>query len=596
MNSKHTLIWFVIAVALFAFIFSYHYLERSNVPESPELLPGLRPSDVTGIQVIPNGAPEISATRTNGDWFLNEPVSYPAQKAAVEALINALHKLNVAVRITPAELRETSNPNAQYGFETPQISLVIQSGDNRSEILVGNKTAPGDQVFLRVVGLDGVFVTDTTWLKYLPPSANDWRDTSLAGVGGTDDSITLTNGAEIIELHCDPTNHLWQMTRPLVARANGDYISGALQRLHTARVSQFVSDNPNADLTAFGLQPASLDLWLGSGTNILDAVHFGKDSAGDSSQIYAKREGWNTVVTTPKQPLLPWYGTVNNFRDPYLLELTAPIAEIEMVGPGTNHFILDRQSANAWTIPGENFPMDPDSVQGLIQVLTSLRVSDFVKDVVTPADFLTYGLTAPGRQIILRPAVGNTNAVIAQLLFGAVHTNEVFVRRADEDFIYAITPEDYSRLPVGPSWQFRDRNIWNFSEGDVAQITVRQNGKTLQILHNGPNQWSLAAGSQGVITPPAIEEVCHDLGTMTAVAWWARGVNNPVDYGLKPDNLSITATLKNGQSYTVDFGTPLSAQTSLAAVTLNGERWVFIFQPALYELVQSYLAVTAVVP
>ena len=175
-----------------------------------------------------------------------------------------------------------------------------------------------------------------------------------------------------------------------------------------------------------------------------------------------------------------------------------------------------------------------------------------MKDVVTPADLPAYGLTPPARQIVLRSAIGDTNAVIAQLLFGSALTNEVFVRRADENFIYAITPEDFTRLPEGPPWQFRDRNIWNFSENDVAQITIRQNGKMLQMVHNAPNQWSLAAGSQGVINPPAIEEVAHDLGTMTAVAWWARGVDNPADYGLKPGNLSITVTLKNGQTYTVN--------------------------------------------
>ena len=59
------------------------------------------------------------------------------------------------------------------------------------------------------------------------------------------------------------------MVRPLAARANGDYITGALQKLQAAHVSQFITDNPNVDLSVFGLQPASLDLWLAHGSNIL---------------------------------------------------------------------------------------------------------------------------------------------------------------------------------------------------------------------------------------------------------------------------------------------------------------------------------------
>ena len=429
-------------------------------------------------------------------------------------------------------------------------------------------------------------------------AVNDWRDTSLAADDTGCDSILLTNGTKIIELTNDPVSHLWQMVRPLAARANGDYIAAALQKLQTARVSQFVTDNSNADMSAFGLQPANLDLWLEKGSNVLTGLRLGKASTNGSTEIFAKREGWNAVVTTPIQPLTAWFGTINDFRDPYLFELTAPVAEIEMIGPGTNHFILDRQGANGWTIPGETFPVDSDSVQSFIQTLAGLRVSEFVKDVTTPADMPTYGMATPSRQIILRRAVGDTKAVIAQLLFGAARTNEVFVQRSDENSIYAITPDDFNSLPAGPDWQFRDRRIWNFSEGDVTEITVHQNGKTMEVLHNGPNRWAPAPGSQGIINGPGVEYLAQDLGELavgSGAAWWSRGVPDPARVGLKPGNLSITVTLKDGQTLTVDFGLQLG-QTALAATTLDGERWVFIFPPEIYQLIMSYLAISPNVP
>jgi hypothetical protein len=40
----------------------------------------------------------------------------------------------------------------------------------------------------------------------------------------------------------------------------------------------------------------------------------------------------------------------------------------------------------------------------------------------------------------------------------------------------------------------------------------------------------------------------------------------------------------------VDFGAELpSSHTALAAVTLDGERWAFVFPPVLYQFVLSYL-------
>lgn len=597
MNPKHTLTWFIVAVALFAFIVGYHLFQRSAVVEPSELLPGLRPLSVTSVEVSPQGAHEICALNTNGNWILTQPVAYPAQASAIESLLDALQKLKPAEHVSSAEVSQNHDANSQFGFDSPAASLVIQSGDERREILVGNKTAPGDQVFLRVVGRDGVFVTDTDWLKFIPQSANGWRNTSLAGDDTGADSILLTNGTKVIELHRDPVNHLWQMVRPLAARANGDYIAAALQKLQSARVSQFVMDNSNADLSPYGLQPANLDLWLEKGSNVLTSIHLGKASTNDPSEIFAKREGWNTVVTTPVKPLTAWFGAVNDFRDPYLFELTTPVAEIEMIGPGTNHFILQR-GANGWTIPGEKFPVDSDSVQSFIQTLASLHVSGFVKDVTTPAELRAYGMATPSRQIILRSAVGNTNAVIAQLLFGAARTNEVFVQRSDENSVYAITPEDFNSLPPGPDWQFRERRIWNFSESDVTKITVHQNGKTMEVNHDGVNRWSLAPGSQGIINGPAIEYLAQDLGQLavgSAAAWWARDVADPALFGIKPNNLSVAVTLKNGQTLTVDFGLQ-SGQTALAATMLDGERWVFIFPPEIYTLITSYLAISPNVP
>jgi Domain of unknown function (DUF4340) len=590
MNSKTTGIWFTIAAALFALIFVLEHFLRPAAVESSCILPELRPSAVTSIQVIPSGALEIRADRTNGAWRLIKPIAYPAQPAVIESLLDALQKLTAATRISAAELRGHHDADAEFGFETPRISLVIEAGGQRRQLLVGNKTPPGDQVFLRVVGMDGAFVADADWLKFIRRSVNDWRDTALVDANNSSlDWIVLTNGAKVIELRRDATNHLWRMVRPFPARADTERLSDALQRLQAARVTQFVTDDAKADLTAFGLQPADLDLWVGRSTNFAGAIHAGKTLTNDSTQVFVKREGWNAIMATAKEPLSPWRGPVNDFRDSHLLELTAPVAEIEVHGP--DNFTLQRQGSNDWRIVGEKFPADAENAQLFIKTLAGLRVAEFVKDVVTAPDLPAYGLATPTRQVTLRSVAGDTNRVMVQLSFGTNQNNEVFVRRADEDFVYAVTMEDFNRLPES-AWEFRERRIWNFTEGDVAQITLHQNGKTRQIVRNGANKWSLAPGSQGIINPPAIEETAHRLGGLAAAGWVGRNVTEPEKFGLNTNNLQIVIELKNNTKYAVDFGAELpSSQTALAAVTLDGERWAFVFPPVLYQFVLSYLTI-----
>ncbi len=603
MNSKTTGVWFVIAAGLAAFIFIYlHFFSQMGGAPST-ILPHLRPDAVTTIQVVPAGQLEIRADRTNNDWLLTKPVVYPAQSAAVEALLDTLQKLTPALKISAAELRGNNNSEKDYGFNSPQTTIFIDAPGEQWQLLIGNKTAPGNQVYLKIVGGDGAYVADAAWLKLIPSSADVWRDTSLVKAGQNFDWIIITNGANAIELHTDPLTHLWRMIRPLPARADSLRIADALEHLQTAQVTRFITDDSNADLARYGLQPANLNLWLGEGTNFLSAIDFGKNPPDDATQVYARREAWNTVFTTAQAPLAPWSGAVDDFRDPNLLELTSPVAEIDVTGP--NHFVL-RQGAgtNDWRIVGEKFPADPGTVLNCIQALAGLQIERFVKNVVTKPDLQTYGLATPQYQITLRSApaqnAGDTNAILVQLLFGGASTNEVFVRRADENFIYAVTPHDFNNLfgdggILSSDWVFRDKHIWSFNMPEVTRVTIQQNGKTRTLIHDAANKWSLGAGSTGIVDGRNIEQAVQQLSNLYADGWVMRNLTDPTQIGIKPDSLQITVdSMKNGvmETDSVTFGAPIfNGDNALAAVTLEGEKWAFVFPAAPYAMVMSYLTI-----
>jgi hypothetical protein len=589
MKSKTTSIWFLLAAALLAFIwFQQKYLQPAPVTVA-RLLPGFHAGGVTSLQVSPAGKPEISATLTNGSWMLEKPLNYPAQAAAVEALAGALEKLTVATRLSAKDISRHPDADAEYGFDNPQYSLVIHSGDQRQQLIIGSRTAPGDQVFVRVVGLEGAFVVDASWLNLLPDSPAPWRDTALVDDIGACNWIVITNGTKSMEFRRDATNHLWRMIRPLQARANSARIASAFQQLRDGQVRQFVTDNPNADLSGYGLQPADMDVWLGRDTNFLTAVHAGKTLATNSAEVYVQREGWDSVMTADKDIFAPWRASVYDFRDPYLLSPLAPVAEIQVLG--ADPYTLQERGSNDWVVVGQKFPVDAEHVGEFVKLLAGLRISEFVKDVVTDTDLESFGLTKPSRQILLLGKAGDTNDVLAHLIFGTEETNRVFVKRADESFVYAIRPDDLMRLPEH-SWEFRDRHIWHFAPADVVQITMNQNNKTRQLIRSGDGKWAFADNSQGIIRPRDIEETVQRLGGLTAYGWVGSNITNPKLYGLEPGNLALTVELKSGEKLHLDFGRELpSSQTALAAVTLDGERWVFVMDPVLYQFVATFLTI-----
>jgi hypothetical protein len=117
------------------------------------------------------------------------------------------------------------------------------------------------------------------------------------------------------------------------------------------------------------------------------------------------------------------------------------------------------------------------------------------------------------------------------------------------------------------------------------------------MVHNGLNQWSLAPGSQGIINPPAIEETAYRLGELTAYGWIGCNMTNLDQLGWNTNNLQINVELKNGATNTVDFVRDLPQdQTALAVVMLDGERWMFVLPPVLYQYVLNYLTIPANVP
>jgi hypothetical protein len=595
MNSRHTWRWLTVAAVLLAFILVHHRYLRKTGGGPVKVLPSLNAAAVTSVHVRPATQMEIRAERTNGTWQLTEPFVYPAQGATIEKLLAELERLIPAPYIPVREMRGGLKTDEEYGFATPQASIIIEQPDYTARLRVGAKTAPGDQVFLQVIGMEGVFVVAADFLKYLPLAPDDWRDTALINLTGLAfDTLAVTNGTKILEMRRDGTNKLWRMVYPLHARASNTKAEQSLEMLRSVRVRQFVHGDAKADLESLGLQPPELEVALGLGTNPVARLQFGKTLTNDTRLVYARRVGLNAILAVPKDPLAPWYAPINDFRDPFLITLPAPAAVIEV--RAQDHFSLVQQTNETWRVLPQDLPADADLVKELVAALGGLQIVEFTKDVVIPPDLPAYGLAPPAQQYILRSSptnspAGPTNAIIAEVDFGTNQADKVFARRADESFVYAVKFADFQRLPSA-SWEMRERRIWSYSTNDVARVIIHQQGRVRQFVRNGPYDWSITPPSQGAIKNVlAVEETVRGLCELTAVAWVACGDQDRSRYGFTDDGQRVTLEMKNGTSVSVEFSGRPSPNSPYAAVTLDGRLWIFQFPTWLYDYVQRYLAV-----
>ena len=602
MSARNTWIWICVAGALFAFIFFYERTLQRPPPGPLPILPNLKPKLVNSVQVRPSGRIQLDivAERSNQVWQLTEPLRYPAEAARVDGLLSALEHLVPAAYISSVEMRGRPKADEEYGFTSPQASIRIQQGDYHAHLLVGARTAPGDQVFFQVVGLEGAYVVDADLLKLLPASANDWRDTTVVNLDGLAfDRIAVTNNTKVFVLQRDLTNQLWRMVWPFTKGVRADVlrIEEGLTKLQALRVLSFLPEEPKPDLSTLGLAPPELELAFGEGTNTQVWLQFGRSPTNDAARVYARRVGQSALFTVASDLQALWRtASINDFRDPHLLTLADPVEAIEV--RGLDAFSITRRTNDAWIVSPGNFAADSAVVKDCLATLTSLQIVDFIKDVVNPPDLPDYGLATPLAEYLLH-AVG-TNAAArgttqstAELHFG-VGTNQsdkVFANRAGDSSVYAVKAGEFARLPLA-SWQFREHRLWHFSGNEVASLTIRQQGKQHRIIRNAAYKWSIAPGSQGLIRNElAVEETVRGLVQVSAAAWLGYGPELRKQCGFTTDGYQITLELKNGDKHTIEFGGRGANDFPYAAVTFDGVEWVLEFPWTLFRDLQTYLSI-----
>lgn len=580
------------AVGLFSFIFVFQRYFKHQQTGPGYLLPGLNPKTVGTVQIRPAGQREIRAERTNGTWQLVEPILYPAQGTNIDNLLHALERLTIAHSISEQELRKDPDADENYSIEPPQLSLLLAQPDFTNRVYFGRRTTPGDQVFVRIIGREGVFVVDADVLNLFPSSTSAWRDTALVDFSSTPfDGVSVTNSTKNLwfQLQRDPTNRLWSMAQPMKARADTEKVEDALQALHQLRVQQFLSDDPRADLDGFGLQPPQLTFAFAKGTNALVAIDFGKELTNAPGLVYARRRDQSAIVAVSTNALGPWRGSYETFRDRHLVTLTGPLDKIEV--QARDNFSVVWQTNNSWRVLPQGFPADAALSAGLARAFAELQVADFEKDSVTKPDLAHYGLATPARKYILVwSASPLANNPPVELDFGTNSDGKIFAQRVGEDAVYGINPSDFEKLP-GISWEMRQRQIWNFDVNDVSQITIQQDGQSRELARHGTNGWSLAAGAHGVINDLAVEDTVGELGHLAAFAWAGYGAKNLAAFGFSPQNHQLSIKLKNGDLLNVQFGGPTRFGSPYAVVKLNNEPWIFEFPPDVYSHVHYCLTI-----
>lgn len=603
MNWKSTWILIGLAGALLAFIlFFERHAATTDAP--PARLLAFKAAQVTNIQIrLTNQLLlRVERPRAGALWNYTFPIAYPAKVHAIEWLIQSLEEAVPLTHIPKQELEASRRTIAEFGLDVPQATLTLQHNGERTEVMFGAKTPVGDGVYVQVMSQPDIYVLDAELVKRMPRTYQDWRELGLFTTTGFKmNRVEIRSAGRGFTLDIDESRGSFVLSKPTIARADPTKVIALLQKLLSTQVSQFVSDNPRADLEQYGLQPPEAEVTFLVGSNeqytATFAVQFGRSPTNDPAVVYARRLTTTNIVLVPKTVLEAVQISHSDVRDLHLTSFPPQLVDsIEVIG--AESFTLQRGTNQTWSITEPAATVaDTNAVRELLENLV-LMEGAVEKDVVT--DFTPYGLTTPARRYVIKASLTNaagvvSNRVIAELALGSVQDNKVFARRPDEATVYSLQRDQVFRLPR-ETWQLRDRRIWNFTTNEVAKVAVTYLGNSRTLQRSASAAWSIAEGT-GIVPSvnPMLEETLFRLGNLHAGVWVDRGENKRAVYGFTGNTSKIAIELKNGekpQTRFVEFGRPGLSPTGLpyALTEIDGQTWVFEFPPTLYfEVVRDLL-------
>lgn len=597
MSWKSTGILLSLAIGLFAYIVIVELRPSISPSESESngrLFPGFELSKVTEIGVQGSDF-LIRASRSDGAWTLTTPV-YPAQQAGIEAFLRSIGQMERRGSVSAADIKAQTTGRSAFGLDPARATVMLEAGTNQIEMLIGTETLFADEIYVQRKGASGIDVVEASILNHLPASASQWRNPMLFPEERLSfDRVTITNTSHVVELRVDPVSQLWTMVKPLRSRTEFGAVNSLLQSLRHARITKFVTDDPNADLVSFGLGSQGLDVILSNGETVASRIRFGTSPEGAPASVYARLMSHTNIVLVPSKIAEVVRNPAAYFRNHRLVSLR-PESTGRIEISTRDSFTLERSADDVWRIakPFEALA-DQEAILKIFENFSRLQIVEFKKDEVV--DFSPFGLAPAQRSYSFYSKATSSEVASEQLLvrieFSANRVNSsglngVFSRRSDEKSVYSVLYEEMLRLPL-TAFELRDKRIWSFETNQISSITVREHGKTNRFTRNSQKLWS-----QDLIVNERVEETLHRLEKVRAVSWTAKGKDKLTLYGIREGSYQITLEFENQREPQVlSFGrNSRRGRGPYAAVELEeGEPVIFVFPLVLSAMVKRDFSV-----
>ncbi len=403
------------------------------------------------------------------DWFLREPIAWPANPFAVNRIFRALRFLEWDARFSLRDLSRAGQRLEDYGLEEPRAVLTVGAGADRLEIRIGQATALGNRLYLLSPDQGEIYVVNRELLASLSVDVDHLHGNAVLRIPvfeirGVQVQRDDSNGTRI---RLRRNRDGWNIEAPLQARAESRKVEAALKRAYAMQVRAF----PAVDESEHGLQNPRLRITF-EGNNRRQTLLVGsRVSDGDGDAVYARLEDNPTIFTVAEDSLESFWEPHVTLRDRRLFHFDPDAITMIEVAGSDRSITLHRLETGAWQVLRseeanrlERWPADPEVIAGILNKLSRLEAVRFGSDAPGSEELRDAGLDHPQRRITMHGTSDHT------LLLGALEPgpNLLWIGLGDSDTLYQIEPDVLHALPLNPL-HYRSRTIETLPRAAVVR-------------------------------------------------------------------------------------------------------------------------------
>ena len=421
MKFKGTLIWALVLIVLVAFVYLYEIKggqQRQVAEEEAKKLLPLRTEEVLEL-TLRRPSETVVCRRTGGDWVITEPIETAGDRAAIDRILQTLAQAEKHRTVT-----DSAADLSHFGLDPPQITVQIRSGEGLEGIVhLGQKNPIGSHIYARLADRPTVYLTGTPLLTQVQTELFQLRDRRVLAFEQPEvRGLMLQRDGETIELVRDAEQ--WSLKKPLQVKADTDKINNMLEKLNSARVSNYMEETPE-DLSFWGLDRPELSVTLVLGPETTRQTLLIGDPGEDGR--YARDVSREPVFVIPDDLFRELDASLFDLRDKAILDFQKErAAELELRFDEIT-IVCRKDTSGQWALAvPQSTAADRWEVEAVISTMAGLQAEVFADQ--DPTDLDRYGLSNPQLEAILRDEDGQR---IAWLRLGKETDEGIYACDAD---------------------------------------------------------------------------------------------------------------------------------------------------------------------